>query len=718
MRKIYLALVLTLALFLGTAAPGWCGGDVTLKARPGLAGIFKVNQPVAIRVDIENGGEAVKGYLTLVSRNRDMHSRRFEPVYRSEVNVPSGGKTSVEMVVPGEVAANYGSVRLVAGSEVVAETSLEGTGVGGGAVILPLGDIVSGSGLFKWLDRSYGGQVTVKYLPVEELPQRSVFLGVADIVVVGRDSAGLLSAGQLRALKEWVRLGGVLLLSGEAGTAAKGPFADIVPAVRGDVARQALGRGEVILSRTPIEDVNDPEGKYWESLGLSGIVGGQARGRQMELKNIENNILAETGSYLPLVKIPHILVLVLLWIAYTLAVGPGLYLLLKRFNRRDLAWVLIPAVAVVTGLGLYAISPVNRLQSYIGHTLSAVEIVDVNLAEVRTTGTFVVPRGGILDVRGEGESILTPVNIYSHRGRPVSVYGGDVSGVVFSDVEYGSMRQVGSYGIMSGAGSVGGTVYFRNDSVVAGIKNNTIFNLRDCRLLVGPGLLELGDIPAGSEVKISEPLNRTRIITHPGDLYGFAPKSQARAREVRLVSEYTARKSGAGEVYFLGWSDESAGKIKVVKPAGQGQTSGLTLVLQKMEPQFPKGEFKLPVGFIINTVANLGGAHKEGPEGVYVHSGMVKIIYDLQKTLKTSGFRVTAIEFPQIPDRALHTMEIFRHDLSKWDQVGAGKISGEDVMKYVSGEGKVEVRLSPASIEKPGMEGMFRGIAVEGVIGQ
>lgn len=718
MRRVFLALVITMAMFLGAAAPGWSGGEVTLKARPGLAGIFKVSQPVPIRVDIENRGEAFRGYLTLVPRNKDMHSRRYEPVYRSEVYVPAGGKVSLDMVVPGEVAASSVSVRLVAGDAAVAETNLEGAGVGGGAVIMPLGDKILGSGFFKWLDRTYGGQVTVKYLPVEELSRKSVFLGVADIIVVGRDSAARLSSGQLKALKEWVRLGGVLLLSGEAGTMAGEPFADIIPAARGDVTRQSVGRGEVILSRTPIEAVDDPEGKHWESLDLSGVVGGQVRGRQMELRSIEGNILAETGSYLPMVKIPHILLLVLLWVSYTLAVGPGLHLLLKRLNRRDLAWVLIPAVAVVTGLGLYAISPVNRLQSYIGHTLSAVEIVDGNLAEVRTTGTFVVPRGGILDVQGEGESILTPVNIYTHRGRPVSVYGGDVSGVVFSDVEYGSMRQVSSNGIMSGAGIIGGSVYFRSDSVVAEIKNNTIFNLRDCRLLVGPGLVELGDLPAGSEVKISQPLNRTPIVTGPGGPPVFNAGQPAKAREIRLVSDYAFRKSGAGEIYFLGWSDVPAEKIKVIKPAGQGQTSGLTLVLQKMEPRFPKGEFKLPAGFINSTVTNLSGVHKEGPEGVYVHSGTVKITYDLQKTLKSSNFRVTAIEFPQTPDSSLYTMEIFRHDLSSWDQAGTGRISGEEAQKYVSGQGKVQLRLSPASMEKPGMEGMFRGISVEGVIGQ
>lgn len=718
MRKILLAFILSMAVLLGAAAPGWCAGEVTLKARPGLAGVYKINQPVLIRVDIENSGEAVRGYLTLVSRNTDMQSRRFEPVYRCEVEAPARGRTSVEMVVPGEVAANSAMVRLVAGDAAVAETSLEGTGVGGGTVIIPLGDRVSGSGLFKWLDKTYGGQVTVKYLAVEELPQKWTSLSAADIVVAGRDSAGRLGSEQLKALKEWVQLGGVLILSGEEGTVKGGPFAGIIAAAGEDVSSQPLGRGEVILTRSPLESTGDANGESWEALGLSDIITGQVKGRQMEIRNIENNILAETGSYLPMVKIPDVWVLVFLWVAYILAVGPGLYLVLKHYNRRDLAWLIIPSAAVVTALGLYAISPVNRLQSYIGHTLSAVEILDGTLAEVKSTGTFVLPRGGVLEVRGERETLLSPVNHYYERGRPVSVYSGDENGVVFSGVEYGSMRQVSSHGTLYGAGTFDGAVYFRNDSVVAEIKNNTNFSLRDCRLLVGQGLLDLGDIPAGAGVKISEPLNRTRIVTNPGDIYQLDRHSPAKARENRIVSEYAVRKTGSGEVYLLGWSDSSVDRLKVIKPAGRGQIGGLTLVRQKLDIKFPAGEFKLPAGFIKNTLNDLGGAYKEGPEGIFVHNGMVRISYDLRKTLKTPDFRVTAIEFPQFPDRSLNNIELFRHDLSRWEQVGAGvqKISGDDAGKYISGQGTVEIRVSPQSVDRPGVEGMFRGISVEGVI--
>lgn len=722
MRRIVLTLVMALSMFLGTSAPGWCGGEVSLKVRPGLAGIYKVNNTVPIRVDIENRGEAITGELVVLPRLKDIADNpniRNAPVYRSQVNIPAGGKAALHMVVPGEIAAGAGSVRLISGEMVLAETTLEGTAVAGGIVILPLGEKVSGSSLFKWMDKTYGGQVTVKYLPAGELPEKALFLEGADIMVVDREAASQLNDTQLKALKDWVILGGTLILSGEAGTVTAGPFKGIGPDPREGVSRKTLGKGAVILSRTPIEDIHDPDGKTWESMGLSSVGGGPASIKEIDMKNMESGMMSEMGSYFPMIKIPDISVLILLWIVYTLVIGPGTYLVLKRYNRRDLSWLIIPALSLVAGLALFFISPVNRLNAYLGHTMSTVEIVHPNLAEVRTAGTFVLPKGGSLEVRGLGETLLQPVNIYGNRGRPVWVFSGTESRIVFNSVEYGSMRQVNAYGTLAGAGMVGGSVYFRDDRVMGEIINNTPFNLRDCRLLVGAGLVELGEMPAGSGKKINEPLSRSLLVTDPKNPYRIDPKSPVQARETRFIADFTMRREASVDIYFLGWSDSPADNLQVVRPTGQGQASGLTMVRQRMEPIFPPGPFKLPAGLIKNTVTGIDGGYSWRPDGLTVHRGSVKITYDLCKTLGRTDFRLTGIEFPPVADKTNYMVEIFRPDLSQWDQMaGSGqKVSGSDVLKYISGQGKIEVKLT-SPVEKPGAEGAFRGIAVEGVIGE
>jgi len=717
LRRVVFTIILLMGMFMGTVAPGWCGGDISLKARPGLAGIYKVNHLVPIRVDIENRGEGIQGQLVVMPRlieTAGAPSMRNAPVYRSLVDIPAGGKSAIHMVVPGEIAAGAESVRLISGERVLAETKLEGSAVAGGIVIIPLSEKVSGSSLFMWMDKKYGGQVTVKYLPAGELPGKALFLEGADIMVVDREAAAQLNENQIKALKDWVVLGGSLLLSGEEGV-TEGPFRDIVPDTKEGVLRKVLGRGAVILSRTPLENINDPDGKTWESMGLSPIGLGTANIKEIDMKNMEAGMMSEMGSYFPMIKIPDISVLIILWILYTLTIGPGAYLVLKRYNRRDLCWLIIPALSLAAGLALFFISPVNRLNAYLAHTMSTVEIVHPNLAEVKTAGTIVLPKGGKLEVRGSGEVLLQPANIYGSR-LPAWVFSGNESRIIFNYVEYGSMRQVSAYGTLAGLGMVEGSVYFRDDRVMGEIVNKTPFNLRDCRLLVGSALVELGQIPAGSGKEIDEPLNRSQLVTDPNDLYRTDPRAPVKARETRLIADFTVRREASGEIYFLGWSDSPADNIHVVSSTGQGQASGLTMVRQKMEPLFPPGPFKLPASLIKNTITGIDGGYSWRPDGLNVHRGSVKITYDLNKTLG-KDFRLTGIELPLASDKTNYIVEIFRQDLSQWEHMTGGQKVSSDVSKYLSGKGIIDVKIT-SQVEKPGIEGAFRGITVEGVIGE
>jgi len=99
-----------------------------------------------------------------------------------------------------------------------------------------------------------------------------------------------------------------------------------------------------------------------------------------------------------------------------------------------------------------------------------------------------------------------------------------------------------------------------------------------------------------------------------------------------------------------------------------------------------------------------------------VHRGSVKITYDLNKTLG-KDFRLTGIELPLASDKTNYIVEIFRQDLSQWEHMTGGQKVSSDVSKYLSGKGIIDVKIT-SQVEKPGIEGAFRGITVEGVIGE
>lgn len=722
MKKLFWLLILTLIMVTGQAAPGWCDGDVSLIARPGLAGIYKVNRPVLIDVQVDNRGESIAGRLVLVARGEEEknYSNSFGGiVYGCEVNLPAGRKANYTIVAPGEVVTGASQVRLVAGDMTLAATSLQGAGVGGGMVIVPIDEKLLGSSLLAWLNKKYGGQVMVKYIPAGELTDQPLLLGSADIILADRESASLLDEGHKKVLAEWVRLGGRLILSGDSAISAGGPLENLLSRepdnYSGPLRRAPLGRGEVIVING-LEDMSVRDDKVWEEKGFSAWSEDILSGRNMEMAQMEKSSLTESGSYLPLTRAVGMPVLVTLWMAYILVVGPGLFILLRRLNRSDLAWVMVPAVALLTAVGLFTLSPVNRLKAYQSYTMSTVNIIDGDLAEVSSSDAFVLPRGGTLEVQGPGGMMLEPLNRYgqSSGSKTVSL-SGDLPRVVFAGVEYGSMRQVYSYGTLHGAGTIDGTVFFRNDRLQGSIVNKTPFNLRDCRIQVGQSLVELGSIPSGDTRNLDEPLSRS-LVVKPGEAYS-APAIAAPTRESIVVSKYATQRWGTGEVVFMGWSDSPVSGLKVLTPAGQGQAGGQTLYRQKLNIKFPAGSFRLPSGFIKNSISGTG-SYAVRPEGLALYNGSVSISYSLAETLQSNRLTISRIELQQPPSEAGCTVELFNRETSGWDRVenGSGVISGKDALKYVSGGGIIEVRLTAFS-DKTGKEGIFQGIDVEGVIG-
>ncbi|MFZ5596764.1 MAG: hypothetical protein ACOY31_07095 [Bacillota bacterium] len=721
MRRIVAALFLALVILGGLPSPGWCGGEVSLQARPGLAGIYKVTEPVRIQVDIQNSGEEIKGHLDVGPRRQNdpaYAEMRTGVIYRREVVVPGGGGVSLDMVVPGGAIADSYSVKLVVEDRVVAEAKLDGTSVAGGMVIIPLGESLSRSGLFSWLDRTYGGQVTTKYISPAELPEKPLYLQVADVVVVDRESASRLSAAQAGALEDWVKLGGTLILSGRA-TSSVNAFAGISPVPGGEaVSVNKTGKGRVIVTRTPIESAADNQDRLWEEIGLfsqdQGLIS-----KKMDREQMEKGIMSSEATYLPMGKIPGIPALMAIWGGYVLIVGPGIYFLLKRFNRRDMAWALVPAAAVAVSACFFALSPVNRTQPYIAHEISVVDILDRGLAGVKTSETFVLPGGGGLEVRAP-EDVMLNADVHT-AGEWVTVFSGDSPGVVFDDVEYGSMRQVFASGTMNGAGSMDGNIYLRDDRVMGEIKNNTPFDLRDCRILLGSVLVSLGDIPSGGVMELNHPINWSTVLFNPGGAgYQAYSVSTPQNREERLVNNLMTQGAGAfnGSADFIGFTDSPVSSMEVVSPSGQGGKTGLTLVRQSMEVRFPEGDFKIPAGFIKNTISSKDAGYRWLPGGLVVDRGTVEIDYDLRGTLGAERFRVTGISVQPV-DEQLYDMEIFRQDLSQWENVsGSGlTVSEDEAGRYLSEQGRILLKVTRPG-GGTGVDSPFRGITVEGVVGK
>lgn len=770
LRRYMLAAPLLLALAVALlpalpAQPAWPAGmaGVTVKVWPGLAGLYKMDQTVQLKIEITNSGSPFEARLVVDREKIPGQPDQVNRIIYSRAMHIQAGKSVTTMLAPGEVLGAPAEVRLESAGVVLTRTPIQGFNVSGGLIGIVLSEKAYRSDLFSWLDKRLGNQFNAKYIDPRELPDSALLLQLADLLVVDRETVADLTEKQVQAIREWTGLGGTLLLSGGAGAENGGKFSAISPVlVQGSarvsgslgglrsgtgalnaasgklvaglvvasdagvpvLARRSLDRGEVVYSAVNIEELTGNNEKLWLALD-EPVDTGVFSQRNSKDRYMLRDVLAEASSYLPQLKLPPVPLMMAVWVLYLAVAGPGIYLLLKRFDRRDLTWLLVPALALTTAGGFYLFSPVNRVQGYLGQTLTAVDILSRDLAEVRSATTIVMPRGGDLMLQGTADMMVEPVNYFGDgsRQKGTEVINTDRgSDVKFKGVEYGSMRQVASYGLWRKAGHLEGAVYFRKGSILGNVTNRTGMDLRDCKLLAGGHLLELGNIADGQTRNINEELDKWQLMGGPEAVMGGRENSgqDNNIREKRLLSQMINQDNRrVGGILFIGWADSSPELFIVTEPGGAGRNYGLLLLRQTVTVDYPAGEFTLPAGFISPRVGKAEGGLEKRPDGIIIHDGKAVLTYDLADVMKGRKYTVNRIAFPSAAGGGVSIIELYDRTSQSWVELKGGQkeILAPELTKFLSPDGSFQIRVTgryrgEASIKA----GAFRGIEVEGVV--
>lgn len=760
------ALLMLLLLVFLIAWPQPAAAAVSMTVRPGLHGLYKTNQPVSLSVAIENTGPELEGLLE-VKPFTDQNQRYQPQVYfQKEFKVPAQARKELGIVISGELASSMPVVELTAGGVVLASSRVEGAAVSGNQVVLALSERMMGSGLQTWLAKDKGFPVTFKYLPPQGLPTEPVGLAVADVILVDTAAVALLSGPQVQALKEWTYLGGRLVLLGGAGAGELGIFSDISPVrsagerqisgifnglraggplkvVAGNLvagkavisekgipvlARRTLGRGQVCYCGAGPEDLGQEATRLWPLLiefpsqPESQLY--NSLGKMAQRNNWYN--LVDASLYIPQLKGPSLWLLLVLWLVYVAAIGPLLYLILRRYDRRDWAWGLVPAGALLAALGFFLLAPLNRLPGQLSQTLAVIEILNPQLAENNAGATVAVARGGDLSLQGTDQMYVFPAYTTGRpQALPVVVHQrANNFQLEFPQVEFGSLRQVAAYGIKRDLGSITGQLSLTGSQLQGELVNNTGLNLRDVKLVLGGRMFELGQFPAKGTVEIDTTLASWKDAIEVNFFAGRYPERPGDPLflQYRMATSLTRTRpevmaSGVPGIQLLAWCDGSPGVFAVSGPASQTQEYGLVLVQQDLPLNLTPGEVRIPAGVVRPWVESSKGVDFQ-PEGMEVYAGTGKLTYDLADLVQEHQLKITGLELPAT-GAILYAIEVHNQQQDKWESLPAeGRKLGPDVVsRYITKDQKFEIRFSRKSNQSELLP-YWWGPAVEGVVSQ
>src|SRR3989441_3832591 len=114
---------------------------------------------------------------------------------------------------------------------------------------------------------------------------------------------------------------------------------------------------------------------------------------------------------LPALNLPAWWLIGTLVLLYVLLVGPINYFVLRALNRRALAWITVPAIAIVGSAGAYGAGVITKGTSVLANEISIIHVEQGwdRAYQEQYTGVLAPTRGDYEVSLGSGHTMITPI---------------------------------------------------------------------------------------------------------------------------------------------------------------------------------------------------------------------------------------------------------------------------------------------------------------------
>lgn len=530
---------------LGVAPPVAAAEGLTLQARALLQGHVRTGSWFAVAVDVANAGPTVTGELRITG-GADSRTRFGTPVEFAT----GSRKQHLLYAMPPTFGGNL-TVELVAGGQVVAKSQVaialhDQTQLVVGVVAEDPAGLV---GELDLLPNQNGLAPVIVPLGPEDLPERIQAWAPLDRIVWQDVDAASLSPAQLAALRTWVAGGGrLVIVGGTAGADALTGFPDdllpyrptgildvdpsvlrpILGGIPDGAATLAAYAGEpsygralatsgdrVIAADTPFGSGTvtllgfDPttswiaDGDEWDAPLWRRLLPARSAGA---VSLVDDGTIVSAVANLPSLSLPPTGALLVLLLGYIVLIGPVNYLVLRRLDRREWAWVTVPALIGVFTVGAYAVGFVVRGNDVIVHEVAIVRgAPGTDQAVTQSYLGIFSPSRATFQVRLAGDALVAaPMSgdIFGGSSTGLDVLQGDPSRVRDLDVGFGSMRTIRAEASASGP-IVDADLRLEDNRVRGTLTNRSTGTLVAPALVLGASSVTLGDLAPGASTDVN-----------------------------------------------------------------------------------------------------------------------------------------------------------------------------------------------------------------------
>ncbi|WP_234032672.1 DUF7408 domain-containing protein [Paenibacillus faecalis] len=567
-----------------------------------------------------------------------------------------------------------------------------------------------------------GNSLVVLPLKEEDISHDPMLLDGLDVLVINNFASDTLSEQKQEAIKKWVRSGGTLVLSGGAGyvkTAA--PFQDIAPvkssgtiAVESLPELQKLGgkplkldgeftlsaaepiKGAVVESQTsgvPLFASRDVEqGKVWYAAydvamepvaswgGHSDVWASVLRSDLPLSSNVYYGSMIDRFSYIldyfPSLTMPSFQTLMWLLIIYALIVAPVLYYILKKMDKREWSWFLIPLIAIVASGTVYMIGSADKTKE-MAHTINIMELDGQGNAVKSTASAFFTPRSGDYELEFPEDTYIKTMASYGalfgQGGGEDKNYirvGEEQTKLELKNMPQWSLAKVwAEYPASEKAGQLKMDLKLNNKGEITGkITNETKSDLKEVVLVIGGKAYKMGDIARKSSADV--PTSGKSVVRILGGDLGsslYPPRNDQYYRQHEIISAYSFHVDGNNkDAFVFGWSEDKLTNYTL--KGKEIQSDQLNFWAQPVSIDWNQnGKVNIPYGFLVPQVTQSNASiFYETPYGIELGQGSVTAEFPLMSELKTkySEFSIKGTKMA-----GGMTMEIWNANENEWEPI-------------------------------------------------
>lgn len=500
-----------------------------------------------------------------------------------------------------------------------------------------------------------------------ELPTDSNGFQLVDILVVDEVSLTDLSQEQQQALFHWVQLGGTLLVgASDQISVSMGVFQSHLPltllqeritvsannlskitnngkfdqnievqkATKNKESKILLQDGNTILAASK----KIGSGQIIQttfSLGdqpLAGMAGyGKLLSQILDMPNFtsSNYYNSDFYHYLPddVQRINEIFPsfevtthwLMIVIIIYILLVGPILYVVLKRLDKREHAWWIIPVMAISLSVIMFLFGAKDRIMNAQIQQASYLKVNEDKSLDGYYINSLLTNKKGDYKFTTDEYTTITTLN------RDTDMFEGinklhdqfyitkhaNGSTLTLRDLNYWSVQSMIGKTTVQHAGNLDINITLKNNNIEGTIKNNFPFKLKDVAIWSGYKEMVIGDIEPNETLKVSETVQSTTLLS-PNYMYGSGelPKKKGEILKYRLESlKYglVTLVQNDNLPVVIGWTDEP---LVGTKMEGNSKIEATNYIVQTFKPNIQlSGDIIVGNDVLTSYVESLGNSY-------------------------------------------------------------------------------------------------------------